>query len=445
MARPRKFDKLQVTENAIVLFGRRGYGRTTIAELGEATGLYAPSIYAAFGSKQGLFNAALSIFRDRELQRIIKATREPSICAVVSRFLLDHPTMSGNLPHGRFYIRLLNDIDDPEISHNIVQLLTSVDNALTERFEQAVTDGELPATSNPHELALDLRSTLDGILLRAAAGQNSEQIAAMARRFAEARRLPHADQSTPEPTATTPLLTEGKSKASTRSPSPHIIAPFLSKSVEIPPNEKHEALPPRLISLLSRQGKSSANSIIRAAAELFAKKGVNAVSLREIAESANVNYGLIHHYFKTKEALLLSITGAFAEYGRDLISEDLNAHQITEQFFYANSGGFPKIFSWAVSDGTDPEAVFVDTTSQQDYSTAIERYWRDQPPYSRPALFDPRVVAAVSMLIVMMWNTYAPYMKALGAINDRSLESMQPEVLEVVKVMIRSTGAAFRS
>lgn len=44
-------------------------------------------------------------------------------------------------------------------------------------------------------------------------------------------------------------------------------------------------------------------AIVHTAAELFARKGVAAVSVREIAQKANVNHGLIHRHFGSKENL----------------------------------------------------------------------------------------------------------------------------------------------
>ena len=44
-------------------------------------------------------------------------------------------------------------------------------------------------------------------------------------------------------------------------------------------------------------------ALIRTAAELFSKRGVEAVSIRDIAAHANVNHGLIHRHFGTKETL----------------------------------------------------------------------------------------------------------------------------------------------
>jgi AcrR family transcriptional regulator len=54
------------------------------------------------------------------------------------------------------------------------------------------------------------------------------------------------------------------------------------------------------------------NALISAASELFAARGVNAVSVREIAEHAGVNHGLVHHYFVSKDGLLSAVLDALA-------------------------------------------------------------------------------------------------------------------------------------
>ena len=45
------------------------------------------------------------------------------------------------------------------------------------------------------------------------------------------------------------------------------------------------------------------DALIEAAADLFSKFGVDAISIRDIALRANVNHGLIHRHFGTKDTL----------------------------------------------------------------------------------------------------------------------------------------------
>ncbi|WPZ32604.1 helix-turn-helix domain-containing protein [Thalassobaculum sp. OXR-137] len=52
-------------ETAEKLFHTRGYDSVGVAELGEAIGIAAPSLYAAFGSKLGLFERAVAAYEAR--------------------------------------------------------------------------------------------------------------------------------------------------------------------------------------------------------------------------------------------------------------------------------------------------------------------------------------------------------------------------------------------
>jgi TetR/AcrR family transcriptional repressor for divergent bdcA len=47
------------------LFARHGYDGVGVAELSEALGVNPPSLYAAFGSKRGLFERAVQLYRQR--------------------------------------------------------------------------------------------------------------------------------------------------------------------------------------------------------------------------------------------------------------------------------------------------------------------------------------------------------------------------------------------
>ncbi|MFJ8005112.1 TetR/AcrR family transcriptional regulator [Streptomyces fagopyri] len=63
MARTREFDTDAVVAAAMEAFRRTGYEGTSMRDLADATGLGSGSIYAAFGSKEGLYLAALDLYR----------------------------------------------------------------------------------------------------------------------------------------------------------------------------------------------------------------------------------------------------------------------------------------------------------------------------------------------------------------------------------------------
>ena len=68
MGRHREFDEADVVEKAMQAFWKNGWRDTTPQRLVEATGLSRSSLYASFGSKQGMFLAALDRYvEDQEL------------------------------------------------------------------------------------------------------------------------------------------------------------------------------------------------------------------------------------------------------------------------------------------------------------------------------------------------------------------------------------------
>ena len=65
---------------------------------------------------------------------------------------------------------------------------------------------------------------------------------------------------------------------------------------------------PSTIALVTQKGKmTTRDRIISAAKEEFFSMGYDAARMRSISERAEINKGLLHYYFKTKEALMVEV------------------------------------------------------------------------------------------------------------------------------------------
>jgi len=71
MARQREFDADRVVARAIDLFWKHGYEGTSVQDLVEATGVSRAGLYAVFGNKEGLFNAAIDRYMSGGVGRMI--------------------------------------------------------------------------------------------------------------------------------------------------------------------------------------------------------------------------------------------------------------------------------------------------------------------------------------------------------------------------------------
>ncbi|MCW4464981.1 TetR/AcrR family transcriptional regulator [Glutamicibacter sp. MNS18] len=116
MARTLAFDRKVAVQGARTVFWSKGFEASSIPELEEATGLSRSSIYNSFGSKRGLFDAAVHSYLEEivrpRLRPLLAADVEPS---ALGRYLdslavaLGHP---GSLPAANGCL-LVNSANSP--------------------------------------------------------------------------------------------------------------------------------------------------------------------------------------------------------------------------------------------------------------------------------------------------------------------------------------------
>ena len=73
MAGVKKYDRTELVHKAMDLFHRQGFNGTSTAELVAELGVNRKSMYAEFGSKQGLFEAALEHYNATSLSAVLEA------------------------------------------------------------------------------------------------------------------------------------------------------------------------------------------------------------------------------------------------------------------------------------------------------------------------------------------------------------------------------------
>lgn len=87
MARPLEFDRPRALNRALVLFWRKGYQASSLADLLAAMRIGRSSFYAAFGDKRSLYIECLDLFSARTLDLLRRArTGMPPLAALQSFF-----------------------------------------------------------------------------------------------------------------------------------------------------------------------------------------------------------------------------------------------------------------------------------------------------------------------------------------------------------------------
>ncbi|MDL2403637.1 TetR/AcrR family transcriptional regulator [Rhizobium mayense] len=203
MARPRVFDESEVLDRAMEVFWRHGYEGASMAELTKAMGLNSPSIYMAFGSKRGLFDAVLKRYRERRA-----AHREAVMTASTAReaaerflfgaidWLVDPSEPRGCLT---FQAGLVAGMNNDDVPRALIAHRQGTREMLAQRLERAKADGDLPPSADVAALAKFLFAVFSGLAIQAAEGLSKadlQETAALALRAWPASQRGEGDRCT---------------------------------------------------------------------------------------------------------------------------------------------------------------------------------------------------------------------------------------------------------
>jgi AcrR family transcriptional regulator len=178
--RPRNFCTETVLDRAMTVFWRKGYEGASLAELTEAMGINPPSLYAAFGNKEGLFRAVLERYdaRRQELMDQVLAAPDPKTVARlflegVAAFAVD---TSGRNPPGCLLVQGGLSCSDEEIPEALAQHRAEKERALRERFAHDQREGKLSDDADAATLARYLVAMANGLCVQAAGGASPAEL-----------------------------------------------------------------------------------------------------------------------------------------------------------------------------------------------------------------------------------------------------------------------------
>ncbi|MFI8184828.1 TetR/AcrR family transcriptional regulator [Actinacidiphila glaucinigra] len=180
--RPRAFDVDEVLDRALEVFWRQGYEGTGISDLTRAMGINPPSLYGAFGNKEGLFKRVLDHYADGPARYIREAFAEPDARRVVERLLhgAADATTRPDCPPGCLTVQggLAASAGSEAARDELTARRAAGEAALRLRLEKARADGELPADADadPADLARYFITVYQGVAVQAAGGATREEL-----------------------------------------------------------------------------------------------------------------------------------------------------------------------------------------------------------------------------------------------------------------------------
>jgi AcrR family transcriptional regulator len=178
--RPISFDKDAALEAAMLLFWKRGFEGASMADLTQAMGLNASSIYAAFGDKHALFSLAVKRYMDSRAQYAVKALQEPTLEKAI-RALFDNTVAFLTMPgHPPTCMTLAGAVGCSVEAAPARDLMTEIrkqnEVAMRRRLLKARKSGELSKDINVNDYTRYLSTILAGLSIQAANGSTKAEL-----------------------------------------------------------------------------------------------------------------------------------------------------------------------------------------------------------------------------------------------------------------------------
>ncbi|MCV6624142.1 MAG: TetR/AcrR family transcriptional regulator [Cellvibrionaceae bacterium] len=184
LGRPRNFDVDDVLSTAVKLFWKQGYDGTSIRDLSKELGLSSPSLYAAFGDKEGLFLKAIEHYLDDDsCAPIVAFNSKKNIEKAVYAFMeaaIEYATQQEEGQQGCFMANCVSASTAavPAAQALLKEAISSADLMLAKRFDDEKKAGNLPADFPSKERARLMFDLRQGHVLRARAGMSRRSMKA---------------------------------------------------------------------------------------------------------------------------------------------------------------------------------------------------------------------------------------------------------------------------
>ncbi len=183
MARPKEYDRDDLLDRSVELFRRQGFNGTSTAELVEELGVNRKSMYAEFGSKQGLFEATLAHYDRNHLTRVLSPIEAPDagIDAIAAAFE-GYASEADGWAVGRGCLMANTAVEraalDPSSGEFAAAYLARITAGFRHALSNAVADGDLREDADLDGLAGFLTTALVGVAASLRAEAPPEQVRA---------------------------------------------------------------------------------------------------------------------------------------------------------------------------------------------------------------------------------------------------------------------------
>jgi AcrR family transcriptional regulator len=200
--------------------------------------------------------------------------------------------------------------------------------------------------------------------------------------------------------------------------------------------------------------KDRRDRILRVAEELFAEKGYNKASMREIAERLGIKKPSLYHHFRNKEEIYYTIIAGIYQQVLDEVAAFLDRGETIEEMIrlsvdcmidlWSKHPNYPRILVHEMTSGRRMLTEIIPNIGKPRFEEAIEKYRRvktEEPGYRD---------VDVPLLLLIAFNIPLSYFFSseissifLGrdCLSPEMIEDFKQELSDLFAYGVRNTGA----
>lgn len=164
-------------------------------------------------------------------------------------------------------------------------------------------------------------------------------------------------------------------------------------------------------------------ALIRAACEMLAESGPNAMSVRGVATRAGVNHGQVHHYFGGKDGLIAAAAAHLAQQHYKNAHERAEGDAVPEPLTLREDSQYLQAIVRLVLDGRLDIAT-QEIESGESIPVEARRYLlRDYPADQVP--IDAKARFAIAVAIELGWAALEPFILRMADVTEEEQSAVR--------------------
>ncbi len=180
-------------------------------------------------------------------------------------------------------------------------------------------------------------------------------------------------------------------------------------------------------------------ALLASARRLIAERGPS-VSLRDIADDAGVNFGLVYHYLGTKEQVVDEVYRHAAQQAAERLAGVDHAADTVQLLSTFGDGTTARLLGWAVLEGRGSADAFRDSPTLE---LLAGRVVADARAAGRVVTDeDARVFAAFVMATLSGWRLFGPMALLAAGLDGDKPDAYGPQIVSYLEQLARGlTGS----